>query len=246
MPETIEYALLATRVYDASVINRTGVPKDWNEQRWEKDYNASGFSAGAYRKGDEVVIAYTGTNQALDWLSNFQAGTGILPAAQVFDAMRFYLDVKAANPGATITFTGHSLGGGLASLMSVFFNKPAVVFDEAPFQLTAINPVILSSLEASLLLTGYTDLDFALYNASFGTMFPFREGNVSHFYLEGEELNGYRNGLTTIVGVEHDPIAMGNSTLGARDRHAMTLLTAMWGNQAFASVVRKKGDRFIY
>jgi putative lipase involved disintegration of autophagic bodies len=38
-------------------------------------------------------------------------------------------DVMAAYPGARITLTGHSLGGGLASLMAVFFDLEAVVFD---------------------------------------------------------------------------------------------------------------------
>jgi hypothetical protein len=106
------------------------------------------------------------------------------------------------------------------------------------FQPTAINPVLLTSLQASLLLTGYTDLDFALYNASFGTLFPLREGNVSHTYLEGEILDTFRTGLTTIVGAE-TTISMGNSTLGTVGRHAITLLTAMLGNAAFKSVVQQ-------
>lgn len=221
MPATIDYALLSTRVYDASFDNRTGVPAGWTELTWQPDYNSSGFSAGAYRRGSEVVIAYTGTNQGVDWLSNFLSGTGILPAPQVFDAMRFYLDVKAANSDATsFTFTGHSLGGGLASLMSVFFDKQAVVFDEAPFQYSAINPLLLTSLEASLLLTGYTDMDFALYNASFGTMFPFREGNVSHIYLDGEILGTGRAIAPAIAGSE-SAVSMGTSTLGAGQRHTM-------------------------
>jgi hypothetical protein len=56
---------LSTRVYAASDINRTGVPAGWTELTWQADYNLSGFSAGAYRNGSEVVIAYTGTNQTL-------------------------------------------------------------------------------------------------------------------------------------------------------------------------------------
>lgn len=99
MAEDTAYALLSTRVYYASDDNRTGVPEGWSELRWEEDYRYSGFSAGAYRKGNEVVIAYAGTNQGLDWLSNIAAGSGLVPAPQVFDAMRFYLEVKAANPG---------------------------------------------------------------------------------------------------------------------------------------------------
>lgn len=239
MPSDIEYALFSTRVYAASDRNRTGVPAGWTELTWQADYNLSGFSAGAYRRGNEVVIAYTGTNESIDWLSNGLAGTGLLPAPQIFDAMRFYLEVKAANSDATsFTFTGHSLGAGLASLMAVFFDKQATVFDEAPFQPSAINPVLLASLQASLLLTGYSDLDFALYYASFGTLFPLREGNVSHIFLEGETLGTYRTGPTTIVGYEY-PISMGNSTLDAEGRHAMTLLTAMLGNAAFKSVIQQ-------
>ena len=41
-------------------------------------------------------------------------------------AVDYYLAVTAANPSANITFTGHSLGGGIAALMGVFFGKVAV------------------------------------------------------------------------------------------------------------------------
>ena len=68
MPSDIDYALFSTRVYDASKLNKTGVPAGWTELTWQPDYRFSGFSAGAYRRGSEVVIAYTGTNdKSLDW-----------------------------------------------------------------------------------------------------------------------------------------------------------------------------------
>lgn len=38
MPSDIEYALLSTRVYAASDINRTGVPTGWTELTWQADY----------------------------------------------------------------------------------------------------------------------------------------------------------------------------------------------------------------
>ena len=47
--------------------------------------------------------------------------------------------IKNEYPDAIISFTGHSLGGGLASIMAVFFNKNATVFDLAPFKNSVIN-----------------------------------------------------------------------------------------------------------
>ena len=98
------------------------------------------FSAGAYLgPGNELVISFSGTLPgATDLLwRNIPAGLG-LPNAQVRQAIEFVSDVMAAAPvGAQIQFTGHSLGGGLASLMRVFFDRPAVTFDMAPFELAA-------------------------------------------------------------------------------------------------------------
>jgi Lipase (class 3) len=124
MATEIEYAELANRVYARTSLNRTPVPLGWTEQRWIPD-TLSGFSAGVYKKGNEIVISFTGTNEgkAVDFLlANVPIGIGAT-SSQVIEAMKLYFDVKAANPGATISFTGHSLGGGLASMMAVFFDR---------------------------------------------------------------------------------------------------------------------------
>ncbi len=53
---------------------------------------------------------------------------------QLKQAADYYLQVKASAPAGTkMSFTGHSLGGGLASLMAVFFGESAYTFDQAPF-----------------------------------------------------------------------------------------------------------------
>lgn len=68
MPTTADYMLLALHVYDASTANRIDIPLGWTELAWEKD-KWNGFSAGAYMKGNDIVVAYTGTNDGRDMVS---------------------------------------------------------------------------------------------------------------------------------------------------------------------------------
>ena len=80
MAELLQYAQLAGRVYNRTPENRTPVPDGWSELSWQKDDGVSGFSAGAYRKGNEVVISFTGTNETM-WkdfaVANIPAGGGL-------------------------------------------------------------------------------------------------------------------------------------------------------------------------
>ncbi len=113
--------------------------------------SSSGFEASAYRNSltNEIVISYAGTDPS-DITGDIAANIGLaigVGSAQLLQAAEYYLQVHAANPGATITFTGHSLGGGLAALMGVFFGKQAVTFDQAPFANSATLNVLRNSLE---------------------------------------------------------------------------------------------------
>ena len=69
----------------------------------------------------------------VDWWANVGGFFGVT-LTQLEQAADYYLRVKnASSPGTTISFTGHSLGGGLASLLAVFFVETAVTFDQAPY-----------------------------------------------------------------------------------------------------------------
>jgi len=124
MASVLEYMQLSERVYDALRNNKIGIPAGWEQLDWQIDDPDTGFSAGAYKKGNEIVIAYAGTNDIPVDVVSWSAAIASL-APQTFYAMAYYLGFKAAYPEANITFTGHSLGGGLASLMAVFFDKKA-------------------------------------------------------------------------------------------------------------------------
>ncbi|OGT04441.1 MAG: hypothetical protein A2143_05570 [Gallionellales bacterium RBG_16_57_15] len=140
MISEIEYALMAGGSYISTrpEINQFPIPQGWvsfNHQSLD-----TGFEAVTFTNGSEIVISFAGTGPFGDgdWLNgNIPLALGALPS-QLKQAADYYLQVKALNPDAAISFTGHSLGGGLASLMAVMFNENAVTFDQAPFRNSAL------------------------------------------------------------------------------------------------------------
>ena len=146
MPTILEYALMAGRSYidTRPDLNQFPVPVGWTEffhvpnETFPLD---SGFEAIAFQRGNEIVISYAGTyDKPLfpnpDIQADLALGTG-WGSKQLDQAADYFLRIRAANPTAQITLSGHSLGGGLASLVAVFFGVPAWTFDQAPFARSA-------------------------------------------------------------------------------------------------------------
>ena len=91
--------------------------------------NSSGFSAVAYKKGDDIIIAYRGTDGLVGDISadlSFVSGTW---HQQFSDAAKFTNDIKNSNKNSNIFVTGHSLGGGIGQLMSKMFDLPGITFE---------------------------------------------------------------------------------------------------------------------
>lgn len=229
MATTQEYALLSLYVYKAKEDkNRPNLPSGWTRLEYQPD-NSLGLSYGVFKRDatGEIVLAFSGTNNNAGDFQSDLAGPIGLPAWQISNAALAYQQTKEKY-GSNITLSGHSLGGGLASVMATWFNRPAVVFDQAPFQLTAANPVMLAFVRAQLLLLGYNDaaMDSAISD------FAAREGQVASLHVQGEFLQVIRSDLNTVAGNSTQINVNGNRASGIQ-LHSQALLTAALMSESF-------------
>ena len=235
MTTTQDYALLSLYVYNVEkLFNQPLLPDGWELAEAIHIDDFLGFSYGVFRRigTTEIVVAYTGTNEGRDWWSNGLAGTGLLPSSQIAAAAKAYLDAKAAY-GSNITLSGHSLGGGLASVMAVWFDRPAIVFDEGPFEATALNPLVMTAVAASLVVTGNAvPSEFLSYIAGYLVMYGPREAQVTNHYLQGEVLATLRAAWPTVLGNDNR-IDINGVDASSTQLHSMSLLVAAKMSESF-------------
>lgn len=242
MPSNLEYALMAGVSYQSTraEINRFPIPQEWLEVPLSHvTSESSGFEASSFQRGNEIVISFAGTATRVDWFANSGLATGF-GADQLRDAASYFMEIRQANPTATISFTGHSLGGGLAALMGVLFGYPATTFDAAPFRLAA-RTGIRDDIVTYLRSQNYSSADLERWAVGLVdfTGLAGRESNVTGLYVQGEALQYLP--FSTIGGqtrLDHGT----PDFLLAVDLHSQALLSAFLQNDAFRQVTFKLPD----
>lgn len=249
MTNKLDYAVLSLYVYtvqDKEEENRPELPEGWDEPLELVKDDFLGFSYGIFRKTgtDEIAIVFTGSNQKLaaDFATtNIPAGVGA-GSHQLNKAALVYQQAREKY-GDNIIFSGHSLGGGVASVMSVWFDKPGITFDQAPFQPSAISPYIVAEATAYLGVHGYFDSDLPKVFLEFNK----RQANVVHHYLSGEILQSIRwdiNSIQNNFGAGDEEIKINKEGASGIQLHAQQLLVAALLSKDFADATFYS-DKFV-
>ena len=274
MTTAIEYALMAGRAYETTrdKINWFPVPTGWleyahvpNNPDYPQFTGSDGFEAVSFQNianPNEIVISFAGTDSkdiTGDLAADLALAAGNL-SAQLKQAADYYLQVKASAPAnATITLTGHSLGGGLASLIAVMFGESAFTFDQAPFLNSALtytttDPVTGETIPRSVAIDLRAYLadhasasSLAKLDAFIAASDPFnaqpiqsdtlaaRSTQVSNINTQGEFLSSWFGvPSSNRIGTQAD-ILNSNAGVSGLDLHSQALLTAFLQSQQTAS-----------
>ena len=259
MTTTIEYALLAgDSYYDTRTDkNRFSLPQNWSVLSRAPSDATTGFEASVFQNGTEIVISFAGTyanpnslSTNPDMQADLAMGLGMW-SAQLGQAADYYLPIKN-NPlyqGAHITLTGHSLGGGLAALIAVFFGETAVTFDQAPFAETAKfqAQALMNYLTSEVDTQGhrvYTDTQLSgltsyiqQQQANITLLTPIPNSNlVTNISVEGQLLSGFPYSLVNTIGSDQQPpLASSHAGVAGEDLHSQALLIAFLQSQQTAT-----------
>jgi hypothetical protein len=114
------------RVASADDLDQLGITPEMLEQP------GSSFRARVYATGagetTEYVVAFRGSSTGEDWRNNVQQALGLNSESY---AKALEIGRQVARSDENVTFTGHSLGGGLASAAAVASGREADTFNAA-------------------------------------------------------------------------------------------------------------------
>ncbi|AYA39431.1 phospholipase [Xenorhabdus nematophila] len=122
------------------------------------DYS-TGFQAGVYKHKGLYIVSFTGSNELQDFMTSINQGLG-------YKTKQYDQAIELAHKslkvfGENIIFTGHSLGGGLATVAALATGKPAVIYNsagvsDATLKNMGVSPQVAREMADSGLIRHYT------------------------------------------------------------------------------------------
>ncbi len=199
---------------------------------------AAGFYAISYKlSSGGTVISYRGTDvpPSIDVVNGWFQGGGMLTSQAILAAQFYKAVIGTDDPLARndVSFTGHSLGAGLAGFMATLYNKSGIIFDNMPFELSAKLVPTYAAIDQFLSDTYYFN------GATSLNQFP---RLVTAYATTGEV-------LAVLRGVQTTPVHYFDSNGGVRspvDLHSQALLiNLMYAEQAGLTDWHNIGWSFI-
>jgi RHS repeat-associated protein len=97
-----------------------------------KSDDQTGFAAGTFSNGKETIVAFAGTDpkSGADYITDAMNAAGI-PTKQYAQGVAYAREAVKAVGNGELSFTGHSLGGGIATLSAAATGRYATVFNSA-------------------------------------------------------------------------------------------------------------------
>lgn len=95
-------------------------------------FNHDSFAATLFynANNNEYILSFRGSDNLGDWKDNFLQSSGAA-TSQYKRAVALAKQLSQSLPGVSLGFTGHSLGGGLATAAALTINAEATVFNPA-------------------------------------------------------------------------------------------------------------------
>ena len=191
------------------------LPKKFRDLANNPDGDDNGLAISVF-KNDETgayTIAFRGTENGLDWRTNVANGLGA-ETAQYSSAVDFAVAFQAAFRGASVSLTGHSLGGGLAAAAGLKTGFATTTFNAAGIGSGIINKYDLGGSSQGNITNYRTNLDpvTALQEGSPAALFLPSASGIQHTINAAS--------LTDDILDRHSMVNMAANIQKARDLNA--------------------------